>query len=191
MLITYTIADSPLGRLLVASTAQGLCAVSMADVDATLEAALRADYPQATLTPAASPLPALATLLAYLVGQTTNLDLPVDVAATPFQQRVWQALRAIPYGQTRTYTQIATDLGNPNAARAVGRACATNRVALVIPCHRAVGSGGTLHGFRWGLNRKRALLDLERLGAMKELTEYMEPNHKQALLDLEREILDA
>ncbi len=150
MLITYTITDSPLGRLLVASTLRGLCAVALADDDATLEAALHADYPRATISPAATPPPALAAIMGYLEGQPTHLDLPVDVAATPFQQRVWQVLRSIPYGHTRTYAQIATAMGNPKAARAVGRACATNRVALVIPCHRAVGSNGALHGFRWG-----------------------------------------
>ncbi|WP_129631476.1 methylated-DNA--[protein]-cysteine S-methyltransferase [Candidatus Oscillochloris fontis] len=191
MLITYAIATSPLGRLLVATTPQGLCAVAMADDDATLEAALRADYPQATLMPAVTPPPALAAILGYLVGQTTCLDLPLDVVATPFQQRVWHALCAIPYGQTRTYLQLATALGNPKAVRAVGRACATNRVSLVVPCHRAVGSDGKLHGFRWGLARKQALLDLERVGATKELKEFLEPNYKQALLDLERGILDA
>jgi O-6-methylguanine DNA methyltransferase len=93
------------------------------------------------------------------------MNLPVDVNGTPFQLRVWQELRAIPYGETRTYSEVARSLGQPSAARAVARACATNRVALLIPCHRVVREDGSLGGYRWGLDRKRALLDAERTGA--------------------------
>lgn len=162
MQIGYTIVDSPLGRLLVAATPRGLCAVSLGDDDAQLEHELRAEYPQAAITRDDGIDGSVEPIVAYLEGQTPSLDLPIDVRATAFQRQVWQALQAIPYGETRTYLQIAVGLGNPKAVRAVGRACATNPVSLVVPCHRAVGSDGKLHGFRWGLGRKQALLDLEK-----------------------------
>ncbi|HZY87854.1 MAG TPA: methylated-DNA--[protein]-cysteine S-methyltransferase, partial [Gemmataceae bacterium] len=104
----------------------------------------------------------LAELLAHLEGRRPHLELPLDVQATAFQWRVWQELRAIPYGSTRTYTQIAERLGQPTAARAVARACATNPVSVVIPCHRVVRGDGSLGGYRWGLARKQALLDQEK-----------------------------
>lgn len=163
MRIGYTIVDSPLGRLLVAATERGVCAVSLGDEDAALEEALRAEYRAATIARDEGGLgAATAAILAYLAGERPNLELPLDVQATAFQRQVWDTLRKIPYGETRTYLQIAEALGNPKAVRAVGRACATNPVSLVVPCHRAVGSDGKLHGFRWGLGRKQALLDLER-----------------------------
>lgn len=162
MQIGYTIVDSPLGRLLVAATPRGVCAVSLGDDDDHLERELRAEYPRAAITRDDEIGAAVDPILAYLEGQTPSLDLPLDVRATAFQRQVWQALQAIPYGETRTYLQIAESLGNPRAVRAVGRACATNPVSLVVPCHRAVGSDGKLHGFRWGLGRKQALLDLEK-----------------------------
>jgi O-6-methylguanine DNA methyltransferase len=111
---------------------------------------------------------AITAILAYLEGSTPNLDLPLDVQATAFQRQVWQALQGIPYGETRTYRELAEALGKPGASRAVGRACATNPVSLIVPCHRALGSDGKLHGFRWGLERKQALLDLERNHAAVE-----------------------
>ncbi|NTW98201.1 MAG: methylated-DNA--[protein]-cysteine S-methyltransferase [Oscillochloris sp.] len=165
MHIGYTIVDSPLGRLLVAATDRGVCAVSLGDDDAHLERELRAEYPRAELARDDLTGEAVAEILAYLSGQRPRLDLALDVPGTAFQRQVWQALQAIPYGETRTYLQIAEGLGNPRAVRAVGRACATNPASLVVPCHRAVGSDGKLHGFRWGLQRKQALLDLERRGA--------------------------
>lgn len=160
----YTIVDSPLGRLLAASSARGLCLVGLADDDAGLERELHRAYPQAQLRRDDGGLAAIAAALtAYLVGRGPCPELPLDLPGTPFQRRVWEALRAIPYGETRSYRQIAEGLGlGPGAARAVGGACAANPVALVIPCHRAVGSDGRLQGFRWGLERKRALLALER-----------------------------
>lgn len=162
MQIGYTIVDSPLGRLLVAATARGLCAVSLGDDDAYLAYELRAEYAQAEIVCDDGIGEPVEAILAYLSGRQPSLDLPLDVQATAFQRQVWQALQAIPYGQTRTYLQIAEGLGNPKAVRAVGRACATNPVSLVVPCHRAVGSDGKLHGFRWGLGRKQALLDMEK-----------------------------
>jgi AraC family transcriptional regulator of adaptative response/methylated-DNA-[protein]-cysteine methyltransferase len=101
-------------------------------------------------------------LVRHLAGELPHLDLPLDVQATAFQLRVWEALRQIPYGETRSYAQVAQALGEPTAARAVARACASNRVALVIPCHRVVRGDGDLSGYRWGVNRKAALLATER-----------------------------
>ncbi len=160
----YTIVDSPLGRLLAAASAQGLCLVGLADDDASLEQELRRTYPQAQLQRDDAGLAAIAAALTdYLTGRGPCSELPLDLPGTPFQRRVWEALRAIPYGETRSYGQIAEGLGlGPGAARAVGGACAANPVALVVPCHRAVASNGRLQGFRWGLERKQALLALER-----------------------------
>lgn len=112
--------------------------------------------------------PQARTILAHLAGAQAELDLPLAVQATAFQARVWNALRAIPYGETRSYTEVAQQLGEPRAVRAVARACATNPVALVIPCHRVVRSDGELAGYRWGLERKRALLEQEHALAMAE-----------------------
>ncbi|MBI3734160.1 MAG: bifunctional DNA-binding transcriptional regulator/O6-methylguanine-DNA methyltransferase Ada [Chloroflexi bacterium] len=162
MQIHYTLAACRLGRLLVAATEKGLCAVSLGDADAALEAALRQEYPAADLRRADAALGEwVHALTDYLSGQPLRGDLPLDVQATAFQRQVWDALRAIPYGQTRTYSQIALSLGNPKATRAVGHACASNPVSLVIPCHRAVRADGGLGGYRWGLERKRRLLETE------------------------------
>ena len=164
MRIGYTITDSPLGRLLVAATARGLCFVSLGDADASLERELSGDYPAAEIVRDDEGLAAwTGALLDYLGGDQTPLDLPVDVEGTPFQQSVWRELRAIPYGSTTTYGEIARKLGyGATGARAVGRACATNHVSLVIPCHRALREGGDLGGYRWGLDRKARLLAQEQ-----------------------------
>ena len=164
MKIIYTITDSPLGRMLVAGTARGLCFVSLGDEDASLEKELSNDYPAAGIVRDDESLAEwTAALLRYLGGDRTPLDLPVDVAGTQFQQSVWAELRAIPYGSTTTYGEIARKLGyGPTGARAVGRACATNHVSLVIPCHRALREGGGLGGYRWGLDRKARLLAQEQ-----------------------------
>jgi AraC family transcriptional regulator of adaptative response/methylated-DNA-[protein]-cysteine methyltransferase len=123
---------------------------------------LAEEFPAAALSRAAAGLRLwLDTLLAYLDGQQARLDLPLDVRATAFQRRVWEALTAIPYGSTRSYGDLAAAIGQPTAARAVARACATNPAALVIPCHRVIRENGDLGGYRWGLARKRALLAQE------------------------------
>jgi AraC family transcriptional regulator of adaptative response/methylated-DNA-[protein]-cysteine methyltransferase len=171
MRIGYTTVDCPLGRLLVAATARGVSAVSLGDSDAGLEAALRAEYPSAEVHRDDGGLREwVDALLRHLNGDQPHLCLPLDVQATGFQARVWQELRAIPYGSVRSYGQIARALGQPRAARAVGRACATNPAAVVIPCHRAVGENGSLVGYRWGLERKRQLLERERavIGSPRE-----------------------
>ena len=162
MRIGYTIVDCPLGRLLVGATDRGICAVSLGGADGGLEAALVAEYPAAEIRRDDGGLGEwVNALLRHLNGSQPHLHLPLDVQATGFQGRVWEQLRAIPYGNVRSYGQIARALGSPAAARAVGRACATNPVALVIPCHRAVGEDGSLAGYRWGLERKRLLLERE------------------------------
>jgi AraC family transcriptional regulator of adaptative response/methylated-DNA-[protein]-cysteine methyltransferase len=161
--IRYTIARSPLGRLLVAATEKGVCMVCLGDRDDELEDELRREFPAAEIR---RDNPALGTwvaaLLRHLDGHEPRLELPLDVRATAFQWRVWQALRNIPYGEQRTYGEIAAVLGAPTAARAVGRACATNPVALVVPCHRAVGAQGSLTGYRWGVERKKRLIAREQ-----------------------------
>lgn len=163
MQIGYTLVDSQLGRLLVAATQRGVCAVYLGDSDQPLEAALTKEYPEATIHRMDSNFSAwVNAILSYLDGKQPQLDLPLDVQATAFQRQVWQALQTIPYGETRTYEEIAESVGKPKAARAVGHACATNPVSMVIPCHRVVRSNGELGGYRWGLDRKAALLKTEQ-----------------------------
>lgn len=162
MKIEYTIANSPLGRMLVAATERGVCAVSFGEEDGELEKALRAEYPQADIYRGGERLSGwVQALLNHLAGIMPHLDLPLDVRASAFQLRVWEELRRIPYGERRSYAQIAAAIGKPKAVRAVARACATNPAAVVIPCHRVLRSDGTLGGYRWGLERKKALLEKE------------------------------
>jgi AraC family transcriptional regulator of adaptative response/methylated-DNA-[protein]-cysteine methyltransferase len=160
--IVYTLEPCPLGRLLVAATDRGICAVKLGDDDNVLEDALRAEFNQAHLRRDAEGLgPWVAAIVRYLEGHLPHLDLPLDVRGTAFQRRVWQELQAIPFGETRTYGQVAQALGQPKAARAVAQACAANPTALVVPCHRVVRKDGTPGGYRWGVERKEALLQQE------------------------------
>ena len=160
--LKYAIVESPLGRLLVAATDRGVCAVSMGSSDLELERALSREYPKATLRRDAGGLARWTkAILGHLVGRHPRLDLPLDVRATAFQWQVWTALSAIPYGQTRSYAEVAASIGRPAAARAVARACAANPVALAIPCHRVVPASGGTGGYRWGADRKTALLAAE------------------------------
>lgn len=159
----YAITDTPLGRMIVAATDRGISFLGFGDDDQDLEAELRGDFPDAYIEADAGPLgDMLLAIQKDFDHQVPRVDLPLDVRATAFQAQVWQALRNIPPGQTRTYRDIAESIGKPKAARAVGRACATNPVSLVVPCHRAVGSDGNLTGYRWGVDRKRALLAREQ-----------------------------
>jgi AraC family transcriptional regulator, regulatory protein of adaptative response / methylated-DNA-[protein]-cysteine methyltransferase len=161
--IDFSIVESPLGRLLVAATARGVCRVMIGDDDRELEKELRSEYSQAAVRRNDRVLSApVRTLLAYLKGRSPHPELPLDVRATAFQWKVWQQLRAIPYGQTRSYQEVARAIGAPTATRAVARACATNPVALVIPCHRVVRTDGSLGGYRWGLERKEQLIAEEK-----------------------------
>ena len=162
MIINYTIVDCTLGKMLVAATERGLCSVTLGDDEATLESALLKEYPNATLRRNHTGLAHwVDQLLNFVNGRQPNLDLPLAVSYTPFQARVWEELRAIPYGSTRSYGEIAQAIGQPTASRAVARACATNPVAMVIPCHRVIREDGSLGGYRWGLDRKRTLLSQE------------------------------
>ena len=161
--IAYDVVASPLGRLLVAATAKGICFVSLGTSDAALLEALEREFPQADsiLRDRHSIARSVAVVIDYLEGKTPHAELPLDVRATAFQRRVWQELIAIPCGETRTYSEIAERLGIPKGQRAVGRACATNPVSLVIPCHRALREDGGLGGYRWGVERKASLLENE------------------------------
>jgi AraC family transcriptional regulator of adaptative response/methylated-DNA-[protein]-cysteine methyltransferase len=164
MTITYHTLESAFGVLLLAATERGLCAAELHTSPESAEAALAAEFPNAQRVRASddAPLTAWGAQVMAHVVEGEPLDVPLDVQATAFQWRVWQALQAIPRGQTRTYREVADALGMPTGARAVASACASNRVALVIPCHRVVGASGALTGYKWGVERKRALLDAER-----------------------------
>ncbi|MEA3131314.1 MAG: AraC family transcriptional regulator, partial [Paraburkholderia sp.] len=160
--VRYASASTSLGFVLVAATDKGICKIGFGDDAAILVDELRGEFANADLVEDAARLaPFIAQIDAYLRGSRQNFDLPLDIAATAFRQRVWDALRRIPYGETRSYSQIAEAVGAPHAVRAVASACATNPVALAIPCHRVVQKGGALAGYRWGLPRKAALLDNE------------------------------
>lgn len=160
--ITFAIAPCALGRLLVAGTERGICRIGLGDDAVALQRELRLEFPGAVIARDDATLRSwVAEVVAHLDGRQAHLDLPLDIRATAFQRRVWEALRKIPYGSTRSYSQIARVIGN--AARAVARACATNPVAVVIPCHRVVREDGDLGGYRWGEERKRALLQRERV----------------------------
>jgi AraC family transcriptional regulator of adaptative response/methylated-DNA-[protein]-cysteine methyltransferase len=163
MRIRYAIVDSPLGRLLVAATPTGVCAVAMGTSDRDLERGLRSEYPAAHIEADRRALSRWTSrILSHLEGRRPRLDLPLDVQATAFQWQVWNALVDIPYGATRSYTEVAAAIGRPRAARAVARACAANPVAIAVPCHRVVPAGGGAGGYRWGAGRKRSLLERER-----------------------------
>lgn len=169
--IRYTTVASPLGRLLVAATERGLCAVTLGDDDASLLAALRKEFPQAELTRVdtgrdewlAAVVARVAREFNRQTGATAAPALPpLDITATAFQWRVWEALTRIPAGETRSYADIARAIGEPHAARAVGRACGANKLALIVPCHRVVRADGEPGGWRWGAARKQTLLERER-----------------------------
>ena len=161
--IGYTIADSPLGKLLVASTEKGICAVSFGDNEDELKRELEQEFFAAEIFREGKGLKtAVDSILRGLNGERSILALPLDVRGTAFQMRVWSELRKIPYGETRSYKEVAENIGDPNAVRAVARACATNPVALVTPCHRVVASDGKLAGYKWGIERKDTLLKRER-----------------------------
>ena len=166
MRIIYTIADCPLGRVLMAATARGVCSVALGDSDAELTAALFAEYPNASIDSKDTVISPslnlwLSKVLDQLNGHSVRVDLPLDIRATAFQWRVWEELRRIPLGQTRSYQEIAKAFGKPKAVRAVASACAANHIAVAIPCHRVVRNDGALSGYAWGVERKRALVARE------------------------------
>ncbi|MFI5362079.1 MAG: bifunctional transcriptional activator/DNA repair enzyme AdaA [Elusimicrobiota bacterium] len=160
--ISYGCAASPVGRLLIASTRRGLCSVEIGSSKAELARRLKARFPNATLrADAKSAAAAGRALTAVMNAKAAASSVPLDVRGSAFQRLVWDALRKIPAGRTKTYAEVARAVGRPGAARAVARACATNSIAIAIPCHRVVGAGGELRGYRWGPERKRRLLALE------------------------------
>ncbi|PYP73882.1 MAG: bifunctional DNA-binding transcriptional regulator/O6-methylguanine-DNA methyltransferase Ada [Gemmatimonadetes bacterium] len=162
MVIAFAAVPCPLGTLLVAATPRGICRVSLGHGAPELEAELRGEFPGAEIQRDRGDLGRwVAAILRYLDGREPHLDLPLDIRATAFQRQVWEALRKIPYGRTRSYAEVARAIGRPRATRAVARACASNPAALVIPCHRVVKSNGDLGGYRWGMERKQALLRQE------------------------------
>ncbi len=163
--LVSTTAPCRLGFLLLAATPRGVCHVRFADDEAGLEPDLAAEFPFTALRRDEVGLkPWVDPLLAYVDGHAIEVRLRLDVAGSRFQHRVWKALSAIPRGETRSYAAVARSLGQPRAARAVARACSANPVAVLIPCHRVVASDGGLGGYRWGMERKRALLEVERGG---------------------------
>lgn len=168
MTVRYTTGDSTLGRVLLAATDRGVCGIAIGDTDREVVAFAELEFPGAVSDPAGL-ADWFAALCVHLTGDTPETGLPLDARGTVFQRRVWDVLRRIPRGETRTYREVAAGIGNTAAVRAVARACATNPVSVLIPCHRVIGSDGRLTGYRWGLARKRALLARERLARVGAL----------------------
>lgn len=179
MKIGYTIVNCTLGRMLVGATDRGVSAVSFGDSDEKLVRALREEYPNAAIHPEPNGLKRwVAAIVRHLERSgSASLDLPLDIRGTAFQRRVWKELQKIPRGETRSYTDVARRIRRPRAARAVARACATNPVSVVVPCHRVVRSDGSLGGYRWGLERKARLLERER--HKDELTNHPDTNTRR------------
>jgi len=161
--IRYTCADSPLGRMLIAATERGVCAIQFAASDGELLEGLKREFPFAVRKSDDSGLKSwVSALLRQMHGREGDSSLPLDIRATAFQRRVWTHLQSIPFGGTQSYGQVAKAIGEPRASRAVARACATNPVAVAIPCHRVVRGDGGMGGYRWGMERKKALLEMEQ-----------------------------
>jgi AraC family transcriptional regulator, regulatory protein of adaptative response / methylated-DNA-[protein]-cysteine methyltransferase len=164
--ISCVCVDTVLGCMMIGATDRGICFLQFADSRQELRERLNAEYPKANIVPTEAPRPPLDAWVAavdrYLTGEQPHLDLPLDIRATAFQLRVWKYLQGIPYGDLQSYSEVAAGIGRRNAARAVAQACGKNRVALAIPCHRIIRGDGDLGGYRWGLHRKRVLIDLER-----------------------------
>jgi len=169
VVIQYTIVACSLGRLLVAGTERGFCAIRLGDSDQEIESSLLEEFTAADILRDDDALRAWAEgIVQHLEGQQPQLNLPLDIRASAFQMRVWRELQSIPYGATRSYGEIAKAIGQPSATRAVARACATNPVAVVIPCHRVVRGDRSLGGYRWGIDRKRRLLEQESKGQLSK-----------------------
>ena len=166
MQIGYTVANTSLGKVLVAATERGVSAVYLGENEKTLVGELRKEYAKAEIVRAGQGNESwLKEIVRRVEGNAPSVELPLDVQATAFQRRVWQELQRIPRGTTRTYTQVAKSMGKPRSVRAVARACATNPVSIVVPCHRVIRSDGALAGYRWGLSRKEKLLEREAASA--------------------------
>ncbi len=163
--IHYTVATTRIGTMLLAATEHGICSIRFGDAAGALERELHSEYPQAEIVRSDRTLGEQVKALRAIIEGKSAAPLPLDIQATAFQRRVWQELQAIPRGTTKSYSKIAADIGHPKAARAVARACATNPVAVAIPCHRVVREDGTMGGYRWGVERKKRLLALETKAA--------------------------
>jgi AraC family transcriptional regulator, regulatory protein of adaptative response / methylated-DNA-[protein]-cysteine methyltransferase len=164
--IRYTCTESPLGRMLVAATEKGICAIQFGDTDDELVEGLKREFPFALRKRDDESMRSwTSTVLNQIAGHKPNRSLPLDIQATAFQKRVWAHLQSLPFGTTQSYGEVAKAIGRPSAARAVARACATNRIAIAIPCHRVVREDGELAGYRWGVERKKTLLQLEQQGS--------------------------
>jgi AraC family transcriptional regulator of adaptative response/methylated-DNA-[protein]-cysteine methyltransferase len=159
--IQYTLATTPIGRMLLAATERGVCSIQFGDSDTKLATALGVEFLKAKIVRADRKLSAQVKILRAVLQGKNEASLPLDIQATAFQRRVWEELQAIPRGATKSYGKIAADIGYPKAARAVARACATNPVAIAIPCHRVVREDGAMGGYRWGVDRKQKLLAIE------------------------------
>ena len=169
--IRYTCADSPLGRMLVAATEKGICAIQFGERDEELVEGLKHEFPFAVRKRDDETMRSWTeAVLRQISGHKLNRSLPLDIQATAFQKRVWTHLQSLPFGTTQSYREVAKAIGQPNAARAVARACASNRIAVAIPCHRVVREDGEMGGYRWGVERKRALLELEQQGSEHRAT---------------------
>ena len=167
VVITYTTLESPMGLMMVGATDRGLCFIQFGDNAGELLAQLQKEYPAARIEPMREPASPefekwVEALNRHLAGGQPRLELPLDIRATAFQMRVWRYLQSIPYGEVRSYREVAEGIGQPTGARAVARACSTNPVAVLVPCHRVIRGTGELGGYRWGLDVKRALIDRER-----------------------------
>ncbi|MGO8797281.1 MAG: bifunctional DNA-binding transcriptional regulator/O6-methylguanine-DNA methyltransferase Ada [Candidatus Sulfotelmatobacter sp.] len=167
--VRYACADSPLGRMLIAATDRGICSIQFARSDAELIEGLKREFPFAARKPDDRGLQTLiSSVLGKMAGREPNAALPLDIRATAFQRRVWTHLQSIPFGQTQSYSQVAKAIGQPTASRAVARACATNPVAVAIPCHRVVREDGNISGYRWGVDKKKKLLNMEQISPVAE-----------------------
>jgi AraC family transcriptional regulator, regulatory protein of adaptative response / methylated-DNA-[protein]-cysteine methyltransferase len=164
--IRYTCTDSPVGRMLIAATDKGICAIQFANSDEELESGLKHEFPFAIRRRDDAALRTWEqNLLRQMHGHKLNSALPLDIQATAFQRKVWTHLQSIPFGATRSYSEVAKAIRRPTAVRAVARACATNRIAIAIPCHRVVRENGDMGGYRWGIERKKTLLEMEQAEA--------------------------
>jgi len=171
--ITYAAIETPVGLMMIGATDRGVCFVQFGDSEAALAAELHREYAAARIEPMREPHDAqlsrwASAIAEHLTGHRPHVDLPLDIRASAFQMRVWRCIQSIPYASVSSYGEIAAAIGLPGAARAVARACAANVAAIVIPCHRVIRRDGDLGGYRWGLTRKRALLDRERAGKARE-----------------------
>jgi AraC family transcriptional regulator of adaptative response/methylated-DNA-[protein]-cysteine methyltransferase len=171
--ITHVTVESIVGLMMIGATDRGLCFVQFGESQEDLVRALAKEYPSARIEAMQTPYHPefqkwIDALTAHLAGKQPRIELPLDIRATAFQMRVWNYLQSIPYGEVQSYGEVAAGIGQPAATRAVARACASNTVALAIPCHRVIRGTGELGGYRWGLPRKRALIDRERSLAVNQ-----------------------